>query len=223
MAPAPIRILVVEDDRDLRGMLGELLRDEGYAVTLSPDGQRGLHEALTSTFDLLILDRGLPAIDGLDLLGRLRAAGRLAPVLILSALGMPSDRVHGLDAGAEDYISKPFDVDELLARLRVLLRRRGAPSTNLPVPGGSFDADSRTATLDDGTTVVLSAREAELLATLAARPGQVHSRGQLLDSVFTDADDEGVVDSYVHHLRRKLGRAVVLTVRNLGYRLGGLG
>lgn len=114
------RLLLVEDDPELAGMLEELLVQEGYQVEVARDGQRGLHLGLTHPFDLMILDRGLPAIDGLDLLGRLRSSGYLGPVLILSALGLPRDRVEGLDAGAEDYLGKPFDVDELLARLRAL-------------------------------------------------------------------------------------------------------
>src|SRR6476469_7079359 len=117
------RLLVVEDDHELAAMLSELLTGEGYAVELAADGQRGLHLGMTREFDLMLLDRGLPAIEGLDLLARLRARGRYVPTLVLSALGQPSDRVDGLDAGDEDYIGKALDIDELLARLRALLRR----------------------------------------------------------------------------------------------------
>src|SRR3954453_14651943 len=111
------RLLLVEDDRDLAGLLDGLLVEEGYDVDVARDGQRGLHLGLTRTYDVIVLDRGLPAIEGLDLLGRLRSKGVLPPALVPSALGNPADRVAGLDAGAEDYMSKPFDVDELAARL----------------------------------------------------------------------------------------------------------
>src|SRR6476660_6823156 len=117
------RVLVIEDDPKLATMLTELLVGEGYDVEVAHDGQRGLHLGLTREFDLLLLDRGLPVIEGLDLLEKLRAQGRHVPTLVLSALGQTRDRVDGLDAGAEDYLGKPFDVDELLARMRALLRR----------------------------------------------------------------------------------------------------
>src|SRR6478752_3354525 len=138
------RLLVVEDEPELATMLTDLLTGEGYAVELATDGQRGLHLGLTREFDLMLLDRGLPAIEGLDLLARLRARGRYVPTLVLSALGQPRDRVDGLDAGAEDYLGKPFEA----------------------------------------------------------------------------AEEQGVVDTYVHYLRRKLHKGVIETVRGLGYRLG---
>ncbi|MCC3283546.1 response regulator transcription factor [Arthrobacter caoxuetaonis] len=214
------RILVVEDDRALSRMLVEILESVGYAVTTAFDGQRALHLGLTQEFDVLLLDRGLPAIEGLDVLARLRSRGVGVPALVLSALGNPSDRVEGLDRGAEDYLAKPFDVDELLARLRVLRRRTIREVPVLPVPGGMFDAAGRTVTTGAGAVVVLSEREAALLEELARRPGQVFPREDLHALVFPDADDDGVVDTYVHYLRRKLGRNAVLTVRGIGYRLG---
>ncbi len=201
-------------------MLRELLESEGYSVGVVHDGQRALHEGLSRRFDVLLLDRGLPAIDGLDVLGRLRSKGVTTPALILSALSNPADRVEGLDRGAEDYLGKPFDIDELLARLRSLLRRHAAVSDTVRVPGGFLEGTSRTVTLDGGDVFVLSERENELLLHLARRPRQIFTRGSLIDSVFTEADDEGVVDTYVHYLRKKLGRPVVMTVRGVGYRLG---
>ncbi len=134
--PSP-RLLLVEDDPELAAMLTELLTAEGYVVEAAVDGQRGLHLGLTRDYDVMLLDRGLPAIEGLDLLTRLRGRGRNTPTLVLSALGNPRDRVEGLDAGAEDYLGKPFDLDELLARLRALLRRHQDHADRLPVPGGS--------------------------------------------------------------------------------------
>jgi DNA-binding response OmpR family regulator len=214
------RLLLVEDDPDLATMLEGLLASEGYVVEVARDGQRGLHLGLSRDFDVMLLDRGLPAIEGLDLLTRLEARGRKAPTLVLSALGQPSDRVDGLDAGAEDYLSKPFDVDELLARLRALLRRTDDHASVVHVPGGALDVATRSVQLGDGEEVFLSAREGMLLTLLARNPRRVFSRRELVDSVFEGAEEEGVVDTYVHYLRRKLGRAVVVTVRGLGYRLG---
>src|SRR5665213_3634500 len=166
------RVLIVEDDARLAGMLGELLHSEGYDVSLAADGQRGLHLGLTETFDVLVLDRGLPVVDGLDVLTKLRTSGVLTPVLVLSALGNAADRVEGLDRGAEDYLAKPFDIDELLARLRVLRRRLAATVPIIRFPGGQLEADNRTVALDDGGRFALSEREAALLERLARRPSQ---------------------------------------------------
>jgi DNA-binding response OmpR family regulator len=214
------RILVVEDDLRLCAMLHDLLRGEGYLVTTAHDGQRALHEGLTRQFDVILLDRGLPIIEGLDVLTKLRGAGVLTPALVLSALGNPSDRVTGLDRGAEDYLAKPFDIDELLARLRVLLRRHEMTVPVLRIPGAALDVGSRSVTFDQGGIVTLSEREGDLLEILARSPGQVFQRGKLLAVVFPDADDEGVVDTYIHYLRKKLGRSMILTVRGIGYRMG---
>lgn len=211
---------MVEDDARLLAMLTELLEGAGYDVTVARDGQRALHEGLTGSFDLILLDRGLPALEGLDVLNRLRRTGITTPTLVLSALGNPADRVEGLDRGAEDYLAKPFDVAELLARLRALLRRHEQTAPALRVPGGVLDVTVRGVQLDDGSEVALSERECDLLEHLARHPRQVLSRHELLAAVFPDADDQGVVDTYVHYLRRKLGRATVQTVRGLGYRLG---
>jgi DNA-binding response OmpR family regulator len=215
------RVLIVEDDTRLAGMLSELLRSEGYAVEIAADGQRGLHLGLTEVFDVIVLDRGLPAIDGLEVLSKLRSSGVLTPVLVLSALGNAADRVEGLDRGAEDYLAKPFDIDELLARVRVLRRRLAATVPVVRFPGGHLDAGNRVVVLDEGDRFSLSEREAALLERLARRPNQVFSRDDLLANVFADADDPGVVDTYVHHLRRKLGRHRIETVRGIGYRMGG--
>jgi DNA-binding response OmpR family regulator len=218
------RILVVEDDARLLKMLSDLLIGEGYSVVAARDGQRGLHLGLTQDFDNLLLDRGLPIIEGLDLLTKLRRAGVQTPALILSALGNPADRVEGLDRGAEDYLAKPFDIDELLARLRMLRRRVAATIPVLRVPGAALDTQSRSVTIrgQEAEPVLLSERESDLLERLARRPGQVFSRTDLLVEVFADADDPGVVDTYVHYLRKKLGRGVITTIRGVGYQLGRL-
>jgi two-component system, OmpR family, response regulator QseB len=218
----PARLLLVEDDADLRAMLTELLTDSGYAVEAAADGQRGLHLGLTQTFDVLLLDRRLPVVEGLDLLAGLRARGVTTPVLMLSAIAQPADRVAGLDAGAEDYLGKPFDVDELLARLRALQRRHLDNARSLPLGSSRLDLDTRQVHSADRHVdpVRLSDRECTLLATLATRPGQVYSRHDLVAIVFPEAENEIVVDTYVHYLRRKLGRDVVATVRGSGYQLG---
>jgi two-component system response regulator QseB len=213
-------VLLVEDDRQLLAMLDALLTEEGYQVDTALDGQQGLHLGLTRSYDVMVLDRGLPAIDGLDLLGRLRLRGVITPTLVLSALANPADRVAGLDGGAEDYLGKPFDVDELLARLRALRRRHLDTARTLPLPGGQLDLDARSAVVGDREPVRLSTRECELLAALAARPRTVFTRRQLLAIVFDDAESDAVVDTYVHYLRRKLGRTIIDTVRGRGYQLG---
>jgi two-component system response regulator QseB len=220
------RVLVVEDDSQLADMLTRLLTGEGYQVDAAADGQRGLHLGLTKPYDVIILDRALPAMDGLDLLGRLRSRGVVTPVLVLSALANPIDRVAGLDAGAEDYLGKPFDVDELLARLRALRRRHLDNASWLPVPGGRLNLETREVIAGEvngqAEPIRLSERECGLLSLLATRPGQVFARDQLRALVFPDAESDVVVDTYVHYLRRKVGRRVVSTVRGRGYQLGHL-
>lgn len=215
-----IKVLVVEDDAELAELLARLLTDEGYDVTVAPDGQRALHLGLTNSFGLLLVDRGLPAIEGLDLISRLRGKGMVAPILVLSARGTTQDRVDGLDAGAEDYLAKPFEVQELLARVRALLRRHRDEASSLEVPGGRLLWEQRAVEQDNGGRVELSERESALLRLLAARPRQVFTRHDLLNRVFDEAESDGAVDTYVHYLRRKLGRGVISTVRGVGYRLG---
>jgi two-component system response regulator QseB len=215
------RVLLVEDDGELAVMLDRLLVSEGYEVDVALDGHTGLHRALTARYQVMIIDRGLPGVDGLDLVGRLRRRGVTTPILVLSALGTPRDRVHGLDAGAEDYLPKPFDIDELLARLRALLRRHLHDAEALPIgPDTTLDIASRTVFRGDRPLEVLSERECDLLTLLASRPGVVFTRTQLLELVFADAITDTTVDTYVYYLRRKLGRKAISTVRGVGYRLG---
>ena len=218
-----IRVLVVEDDPELGDLLLRLFGGAGYAADLARDGQAGLHRALTRPYDLLIIDRGLPAIEGLDLLARLRRSGNETPALILTALGTVADRIAGLDGGAEDYVVKPFDVDELLARVRVVLRRRSAAGDHvLPVGEGQFDLIARTVTTPDGGQTTLSGRESDLLRLLASSPARIFSRQEITSEVFPEAATETLADTYVHYLRRKLGNGVITTVRGSGYRLGTL-
>ena len=214
-------ILIVEDDRSLAAMVRELFVDEGYRVTLAHDGQHALHLALTQPFDAVVLDRGLTLLDGLDVLSRWRRSGVVVPVLVLSALGNPADRVEGLDRGAEDYLAKPFDIDELLARVRALLRRHESVAGALTLHDGAvFLPSERRVDRPSGEPVALSERESALLEVLARDRRQVFERATLLRLAFPVAEEPGVVDTYVHYLRRKLGKGVIETVRGIGYRLG---
>lgn len=214
------RLLLVEDDGRLGPLLVEVLGDV-YDVELVGDGQAGLHAGLTRPYDVMVVDRGLPAIDGVDLVRRLRREAVTTPILILTARAAVADRVEGLDAGAEDYLVKPFEIDELLARLRALRRRPIDRARMLDLGRRRFDVTGRRVIEPDGGAAVdLSGREAALLEVLARRPQQVFTRPELLEAVFDPADDPGSVDTYVYYLRRKLGRACVQTVHGLGYRLG---
>jgi DNA-binding response OmpR family regulator len=215
----PARLLLVEDDPALGPLLAELLGDEGYEVSLAKDGQAGLHLGLVREWDVLVVDRNLPAVEGVELLRRLRSRGVSAPALLLTARGTVADKVEGLDAGAQDYLVKPFDVEELLARLRALLRPVAPPASELPV-GGRRLVVGEGRVVDDTDEVQLSRREALLLEVLARSPRRVFSRDELLDRAFDNADTLGSVDTYVHYLRRKLGKGVVETVHGIGYRLG---
>ena len=214
-------LLVVEDDRALSGMLAELFIGEGYRVDTAHDGQQGMHRGLTGDYDALIVDRGLPVMDGAELVALLRSRGVTTPALILTARGAVEDRVEGLDAGAQDYLVKPFEIPELLARVRALVRR--ADNTAVVNAGGlALDRVTRrvSGATPEEVDVELSEREAALLGTFMAAPKRVFSRVQLLDSVFDGADSSGAVDLYVHYLRRKLGKQVVRTVHGTGYRFG---
>lgn len=215
-------LLVVEDDRALSGMLGELLAAEGYRVDTAFDGQQGMHRALTGDYDAMIIDRGLPVMDGVELVALLRARGVSTPALILTARGSVDDRVEGLDAGAQDYLVKPFEIPELLARIRALVRRRDDTATALQAGGLRLDLLTRrvSGATPSGDDVELSDRESALLAALMSAPGRVLSRAQLLSRAFDGVDSDGAVDLYVHYLRRKLGKEVVRTVHGTGYRFG---
>ncbi|MGT2463940.1 response regulator transcription factor [Sinomonas atrocyanea] len=216
------RVLLVEDDPQLGPLMAELLGDDFDAV-LAPDGREGLRLALGEEWDALVVDRGLPLVDGVSLVKSIRARGLAVPILILTALGSVPDKVEGLDAGANDYLVKPFDSDELAARLRALTRSYAPPAPAL-LAVGSWDLDpaARVLTSPYGHRVELSAAEASLLARLAAEPDRVHSRAELLASVFDAGDTPGVVDTYVHYLRKKTDRTVIRTVHGVGYQLGGL-
>jgi DNA-binding response OmpR family regulator len=214
------RILVAEDEKRLASFLEKGLRASGFATTVVGDGLTASAVARDEDFDLLILDLGLPGKNGLDVLRDLRTAGQRLPVIVLTARADPHDRVAGLEAGADDYLPKPFHFEELVARIRVRLRADGsAEQTQLRVGDVSLDLRTRWASIA-GETIELSAREFELLRTFLQHPDQVLSREQLLDRVWGYDYDPGsnVVDVYVGYLRRKLGSNRFQTVRGVGYR-----
>jgi len=218
----PRRLLLVEDDIDLAEMLARLLTADGFAVDRARDGQLGLTLGLSHRYEVAVVDRILPALDGLDLVVRLRRRSVATRVLMLTAMSGLDDRVHGLDAGADDYLAKPFEVTELQARVRALSRRTFGPVEGIPLGDGSLEVARRGVQLPGGGEVQLTAREFDLIRLLASRPRWVHSRRQLRLQVFPEAASETIVDTYVHYLRRKLGRGIVRTVHGLGYRIGSL-
>jgi two-component system response regulator QseB len=212
----------VEDDDELAEMLVGLFTAEGYPTDHVADGQRGLHFGLTRSYQVIVVDRGLPGIDGLDVVVRLRQRAVGARILMLTALGDTVDLVDGLDAGADDYLAKPFEVAELLARIRALGRRAADDAELIPLGAARLDVGLRGVHLPDGRFVGLSGREFALIRSLATQPRAVRSRTQLRRQVFDGADSESIVDTYVHYLRRKLGSGIVRTVHGLGYQIGAL-
>jgi two-component system copper resistance phosphate regulon response regulator CusR len=215
------RILIAEDEPRIAAFLDKGLRANGFSVTVVDDGGEALVLADSDDFDLLILDVGLPTLDGFGVLRALRAAGRQLPVIILTARDSVEDTVAGLEGGADDYVAKPFRFDELLARVRVRLRTDRTPeATVLDVGGASLDLRTRRLVVD-GRTVELTAREFALAEMFFRHPGQVLSREQLLSNVWGYDYDPGsnVVEVYVRYLRQKLGEGRIRTVRGMGYRL----
>ena len=216
------RVLIVDDDTSVRRMLERTLAAEGYATTTAADGGAALVAAERSAPDLVVLDVAMPGLDGLAVCRRLRAKGVTTPILLLTARDTIEDRVRGLDAGADDYLVKPFATPELLARVRALARRGAgavAPAPVLAAAGVRLDEASRTATRD-GRDVDLTARETALLALLLRHARGVVGRDQALDEVWGGAAQGNVVDRYVGYLRRKLGDPPVIhTVRGTGFTL----
>ena len=216
------RVLIVEDDAGMASFIEKGLRSRGYTTKVLRDGASALSVASDNDFDLAILDLGLPDIDGLSVLRELRRRGEKMPVLILTARDDTRDMVEGLDAGAGDYITKPFKLDELLARIRVQLRDGGsADPTVLDSSGLTLDLRTRKA-MAEGEIIELTAREFTMLETFMRHEGQVLSREQLLAHVWGYDYDPGsnVVEVYVGYLRRKLGESRIETVRGMGYRFG---
>ncbi len=215
------RILIVEDEARLASFLEKGLSAAGFVTTVAADGATALGLAMGDDFDLVVLDLGLPKLDGVEVLRTLRSADRHVPVVILSARDELDEKVRGLELGADDYVTKPFRFEELLARIRVRLRDRGsAEAMTLEAGPIHLDLRARRATVRD-REVELSAREFALLEVFLRHPGQVLSREQLLSRVWGFEFDPGsnVVDVYVGYLRRKLGAEHFATVRGAGYRL----
>jgi len=219
------RILIAEDEDRIARFVDKGLRANGFLTSVVGDGHSALDHALSGQYQLMVLDIGLPGRDGYAVLRELREARIAMPVVILTARDGVRDTVAGLEGGADDYMTKPFRFEELLARVR--LRLRSAPGsvaepTLLSVDGLSLDLRTRRAQTDDRSTVDLSAREFALLELLLRHPGQVLSREQMLDHVWGFDFDPGsnVVDVYIRQLRRKIGADKITTVRGMGYRCG---
>jgi two-component system OmpR family response regulator len=216
-----MRLLVVEDDRDLNRQLCEALKGAGYVVDTAFDGEEGHFLGETEPYDAVILDLGLPEIDGITILERWRAAERTMPVLVLTARDRWSDKVAGIDAGADDYVSKPFHMEEVLARVRALIRRSAGAATN-DFRCGPVHLDARSSRVTvDGAPVKLTSHEYRVLAYLMLHQGRVVSRTELTEHLYDqDFDrDSNTIEVFIGRLRKKLKADVIETVRGLGYRV----
>lgn len=216
-----MRLLVVEDDQDLNRQLCEALEEAGYVVDKAFDGSEGHFLGDTEPYDAVILDIGLPEMDGISVLEEWRAAGRAMPVLILTARDRWSDKVAGIDAGADDYVAKPFHVEEVLARVRALIRRAAGHASSEIVCGPvRLDTRGAKATVD-GSTLKLTSHEFRLLSYLMHHKGEVVSRTELVEHMYDqDFDrDSNTIEVFVGRLRKKLGVDMIETIRGLGYRI----
>ena len=216
-----MRVLVVEDDEDLARQLKQMLKDAGYAVDLADNGEEGHYLGDTEPYDAVILDLGLPVIDGVSVLQKWRSDGKKFPVLILTARDQWSEKVAGFDAGADDYLTKPFHTEELMARLRALMRRASGHSTDI-IEIGDLTVDNRAArAFVDGSAIKLTSHEFRLLSYMALHKGRVISRTELVEHIYDqDFDrDSNTIEVFVGRLRRKIGTDRIETVRGLGYRL----
>lgn len=216
-----MRVLIVEDEAVLAGQLRDALSESGYVVDVAFDGRDGHFLGAEENFDAVVLDLGLPQLDGISVLKRWRQAGRNMPVLILTARGDWHERVAGIDAGADDYLTKPFHMEELIARIRALIRRAHGKSSN-EIVCGPLALDTRTARVHlDGQALTLTSHEFKLLSLLMHRPGQVVSRSDLVDHIYAmDCDrDSNTIEVFIGRLRKKIPGDLIETVRGLGYRL----
>jgi two-component system OmpR family response regulator len=220
-----LRLLVVEDDKDLNRQIVGALEQAGYAVDRAFDGEEGGYLGESEPYDAVVLDLGLPMVDGVTVLQQWRRAGKTMPVLILTARDRWSDKVSAFDAGADDYVVKPFHVEELLARLRALLRRAAGHATS-EIACGPVRVDTRASrVLVDGAPVRLTSHEYRLLAYLMHHQGRVVSRSELVEHLYDqDFDrDSNTIEVFVGRLRKKLGVDVIQTIRGLGYVLAAPG
>lgn len=216
-----MRVLIVEDDPDLCRQLSEALGDAGYAVDVATDGEEGHFLGDTEPYDAVVLDLGLPIIDGISILQKWRTDGKNFPVLILTARDQWSEKVAGFDAGADDYLTKPFHTEELLARLRALVRRAAGHTTDT-IDIGGLAVDNRAGrAFVDGTPIKLTSHEFRLLSYMAMHVGKVISRTELVEHIYDqDFDrDSNTIEVFIGRLRRKIGVKRIETVRGLGYRL----
>ena len=216
-----MRVLIVEDEPNLGQQLKATLEGAGYAIDLATDGEEGHFMGSTENYDAIILALGLPEIDGRTVLDRWRKEGRTAPVLVLTARDSWSDKVAGLDAGADDYVAKPFQSEELIARLRALIRRAaGNASAELTAGDVRLDTRSGKVTLA-GEPVKMTAQEYKLLSYLLHHKGKVVSRTELIEHIYyQDFDrDSNTIEVFVTRIRKKLGQDVITTIRGLGYSL----
>lgn len=214
-----MRLLVVEDDLDINRQLVAALEEAGYAVDKAFDGEEGHFLGDTEPYDAIVLDIGLPKKDGLSVLEDWRRAGRKTPVLLLTARGSWSDKVHGFDAGADDYVAKPFHMEEVLARLRALMRRAAGHATSeLVCNPVRLDTRSSRVTVD-GNAIRLTSHEYRLLAYMMHHQGRIVSRSELVEHIYDqDFDrDSNTVEVFIGRLRKKLGVDIIQTVRGLGY------
>ncbi|WP_267419652.1 MULTISPECIES: response regulator transcription factor [unclassified Curtobacterium] len=214
-----LRLLLVEDDPRLGPLVAEVLGDE-WEVTLRADGESALEVAAQQYFDVMVVDRRLPGIDGTEVIATLRERRISTPVLMLTALGAVRDRVSGLDAGANDYLVKPFDFDELTARLRALTRDYSGTGATIEIGGWAFHPDDHSITSPYTGRVMLTEKETAMLRLLASAPARAFTRQHLLSAVFEHGEQVGTVDTYVHYIRRKTDRDLITTIRGVGYRLG---
>jgi two-component system OmpR family response regulator len=216
-----MRILIVEDEASLAKQLTSFIAEAGYAVDHAADGERADFLAQTEQYDEMILDLGLPKIDGLTLLRKWRDTGLVTPVLVLTARGSWYEKVQGIDGGADDYVSKPFRLEEVLARLRALMRRASGHFTP-ELRAGSVTLDQRRARVTlDGAPVKLTSHEFRVLSYLMHHRGRIVSQAEIIEHIYAqDFDrDSNTVEVFIARLRRKLGASLIETVRGLGYRI----
>jgi two-component system response regulator QseB len=214
-----VRLLLIEDDVALGEGIHQALVREGYTVDWLQDGSSALHALLSETFDAVVLDLGLPRMDGLEVLRRLRDSGATVPVLILTARDATEDRIAGLDAGADDYLIKPFDLAELKARLRALLRR-SAGRARVVIEHAGICLDPSTQHVSyHGQTVLLTPKEYQLLHELLSPPGRVMTRDQLMQLLYgwNEEAESNTLEVHIHHLRKKFSSELIRTIRGVGY------
>lgn len=213
------RLLYIEDDPDISSMTIEVLSD-AYDVDHAPDAEEGLRRALQRRYDAMLVDRRLPGMDGVAFIRAVRTAHITTPILMLTALGTVDDRVSGLDGGANDYLVKPFEYDELLARLRALRRAFRTDAQRRRLGEWMFAPDAQALYDPSGFRIALTATENALLELLSASPDHVFSREEILAAVFAPGDTKSSVDTYVHYVRRKSEPDIIETIRARGYRAG---